>query len=114
MVHALLYDPKGKAVVSDIGSSLAMLRDIIGRVNDADKENGEISGVLKNLRVASNELKEITERVNRGEGTVGGLVNDPSIYNDIRSLLGRANRNKLLKAVIRSTLAENDKKTLNQ
>lgn len=114
LVHSLLYDERGRDVVADIGSSLAMLRDIIGRANESDKKDGEVSGVLKNLRVASAQLKDITERINRGEGTIGGLVNDPSVYNDIRSLLGRANRNKLLKAVIRSTLAENDKKAVNQ
>lgn len=112
LLNALLYDPKGRQVVADIGSSLQMLRDIIARADEADKKTGEVSGVLKNLRMASSELKEVIQRVNKGEGTVGGLITDPSIYNDLRSLMGRANRNKLLKAVIRSTLAENDKRVL--
>jgi phospholipid/cholesterol/gamma-HCH transport system substrate-binding protein len=58
--------------------------------------------------VASANLRDVMERVNRGEGTVGGLMTDPAIYNDLRSLFGRANRNKLLKAVVRSTLEKND------
>ncbi len=114
LLHAMVYDPKGKAVVADIASSMAMLKDIIGRADEADKKSGEVSGVLKNLRTASNDLKEVAAKINRGEGTVGGLINDPSIYNDIRSLFGRANRNKVLKAVIRSTLAENDKNSVTQ
>lgn len=112
LLNAMLYDPKGREVVADIGSSMKMLKDIIGRADESDKKNGDVSGVLKNMRDASNELKDVISRVNRGEGTIGGLVTDPSIYNDIRSLLGRANRNILLKAVIRSTLSENDKKVM--
>lgn len=110
LLHAMLYDPKGKETVADIAASMNMLKDIIGRANKADKESGEVSGVLKNLRSASKDLKEIVAKVNRGEGTIGGLISDPALYNDLRSLFGRANRNKLLKAVIRSTLSENEKK----
>ncbi len=109
LMHALFFDPKGKDVVADIGASLNMLKDIIGRADEADKKSGEVSGVLKNMREASKGLEEIVDKVNRGEGTIGALVSDPSIYNDIRSLLGRANRSKLLKAVIRSTIEQNDK-----
>ncbi|OGQ49138.1 MAG: hypothetical protein A3I09_01915 [Deltaproteobacteria bacterium RIFCSPLOWO2_02_FULL_47_10] len=110
LLHAMLYDPKGKEVIADLASGMESLKDIIGRADGADKKDGEISGILQNLRTASKDLKEISEKVNRGEGTIGGLVTDPAIYNDIRSLLGRANRNQVLKAVVRSTLKENDKK----
>ena len=112
LIHAMVYDPKGKEVVSDIAASMQMLRDVIGRANEDDIKNGEVSGILKNIRTASKDFKEVMEKVNSGEGTIGGLIADPAMYNDLRSLFGRANRNKLLKAVIRSTLAENDKDAL--
>lgn len=108
VLHALVYDPKGKQVVEDIAASIGALKDIMGRVNETDKKNGEISGIITNLKLASADFKEVVERINRGEGTIGGLVTDPAIYNDLRSLFGRANRNKLLKAVVRSTLEKND------
>lgn len=90
LLHAMLYDPKGKEVIEKLSSMDA----------------GE---VMKNFKDASKELKELLERVNRGEGTIGALLNDPAIYNELREFVGRANRNKLLKAVVRSTLAENEK-----
>jgi phospholipid/cholesterol/gamma-HCH transport system substrate-binding protein len=112
LVGALFYDPKGKQVVADIAASMQTLKEVLGRANEEDKKNGEVSGVLKNLREASKDLKDIVGRVNRGEGTIGGLVTDPAVYNDLRSLLGRVNRNKVLKAVVRSTLSENDKREI--
>lgn len=108
VVHALFYDPKGKQIIGDISSSMAALKDIMVRADASDKKSGEVSGIIKNLKDSSKDLKDVMGKINRGEGTIGGLISDPALYNDIRSLFGRANRNKLLKAVIRSTLAEND------
>ncbi len=108
VVHALFYDPKGKQIIDDIASSMSALKEIMARADASDKKNGEVSGIIKNLKDSSKDLKDVMGKINRGEGTIGGLVTDPAIYNDLRSLFGRANRNKLLKAVIRSTLAEND------
>lgn len=107
-IHALLYDPQGKQIVSDIAANLASLKDILGRADTEDK-SGKVGGIMRNIREASKDLKQVMDKINNGEGTIGGLVNDPALYNDLRSLFGRANRNKLLRAVIRSTLAENDK-----
>ncbi|MBI2974099.1 MAG: MCE family protein [Deltaproteobacteria bacterium] len=112
LLNALIYDSKGKEVVADIADSMESLKNIVGRADEEDKKNGEASGVVKNLRVASEDLKQIVAKVNRGEGTIGGLIADPTIYNDIRALFGRANRNKLLKTVVKATLTENDKKIL--
>jgi len=109
LAHALLYDPKGKEAVADISDSLKSLKDILSSADSDDKKDSQVSGIIQNLRSASLDIKDIAGKVNRGEGTIGGLLTDPSIYNDLRGLMGRANRNKLLKAVIRSTLAENDK-----
>ncbi|MBI2342459.1 MAG: MCE family protein [Deltaproteobacteria bacterium] len=112
LLNALIYDSKGREVVADIADSMESLKNIVGRADEEDKKNGEASGVVKNLRVASEDLKQIVAKVNRGEGTIGGLIADPTIYNDIRALFGRANRNKLLKTVVKATLTENDKKIL--
>lgn len=112
LLHQLLYDPKGKEVVKKLASSMDSLDSIMSRADETDKKTGEVSGMLKDLRIASKEFKELVQRINRGEGTIGGLVNDPAMYNDMRSLFGRANRNKLLKSVVRSTLSENDKKVM--
>ena len=84
LIHAMVYDPKGKEVVSDIAASMQMLRDVIGRANEDDIKNGEVSGILKNIRTASKDFKEVMEKVNSGEGTIGGLIADPAMHNDLR------------------------------
>jgi phospholipid/cholesterol/gamma-HCH transport system substrate-binding protein len=107
LIHALIYDPKGEKVIDD----LARAMDAIGDVAEKADEEGA-SGIIDNMRHASADLKEILGSVKRGEGTLGKLVTDPTLYNDLRALFGRANRNVLLRAVVRSTIDENERQML--
>ncbi len=72
----------------------------------------ELKNMLSSMKTASADLKEILGSVRRGEGTLGMLIRDPGLYNDLRTLLGRANRNVLMKAVVRATLRENEGEVL--
>lgn len=88
LLHDVLYDPKDKEIIDDIGA------------------------LAKNLKSASHHVDSITMKINRGEGTLGALVNDASLFNDMKTLLGKANRNKLIRAVIRETLSTKEEGTL--
>ena len=46
---------------------------------------------------ASNNVDEITAKLNRGEGTAGKLLNDKQLYDQINSLTGRMD--KLIAAI---------------
>jgi phospholipid/cholesterol/gamma-HCH transport system substrate-binding protein len=46
-------------------------------------------------------LKEITEKINAGEGTVGALIADPTIYERLVSILDGASRSFLLRGLLR-------------
>ncbi len=110
LVHSLIYDPKGKDVVASLARTLDAISELTEDVTREDKE--ETRGLIANLRRASADLREILAGIRRGEGTIGMLVRDPELYNDLRAFLGRANRSKLIKAVVRATLEENDKQIL--
>lgn len=62
-----------------------------------------------NLKGTSKQLYEILEKVNRGSGTVGALINDTAVYDDLKSLTGGANRNRLVRNLVRQTVNENEK-----
>jgi len=44
--------------------------------------------VLTNLKQSSNDLKQILYKINTGQGTVGLMVNDPALYNEMKSVFG--------------------------
>jgi len=43
-------------------------------------------GVLTNLEMAVASIKDISGKINRGEGTIGKLVNDESLYNEVQGV----------------------------
>ncbi|MBN22274.1 MAG: hypothetical protein CL678_13415 [Bdellovibrionaceae bacterium] len=49
-------------------------------------------------------LNSILEKIDRGKGTVGALINDKTLYDDALSLLGEANRNRVMRNLIRQTI----------
>lgn len=80
LLHDLLYNPDNK-------KTLAVVNDI-----------------LYNFDTTSKNLANITGKIDAGKGTLGSLVNDESLYQDLKTLMGKANRNKLVRSVIRYTL----------
>ncbi|NTX52887.1 MCE family protein, partial [Myxococcus sp. CA039A] len=37
-------------------------------------------------------------------GTLGGLISDPTVYEDLREVLGNVKRNRILRALVRFSL----------
>ncbi len=60
---------------------------------------------------AVRNLNEILQKVNRGNGTLGALVNDPALYDDVKSLVGGANRNRIVRNLVRKTIQDEEAKT---
>lgn len=63
----------------------------------------------KDLKLAIKNLNGILEKINRGTGTVGALINDPALYDDVKSLVGGANRNRVMRNLVRQTIKDNER-----
>jgi phospholipid/cholesterol/gamma-HCH transport system substrate-binding protein len=59
-------------------------RDVVNEVKMAVKDRG----LIKNLEASMTNLKEITDKINHGEGTLGLLVNDKSLYLEVKQMIG--------------------------
>lgn len=96
----------------DIAASLENLNDLLANLEAlTSEERGEIQRTIANLEVASEdlremsgslktvsaELSEILQKVNQGEGTIGKMINDPSLYNNLDTLT--VNLNNLIKDI---------------
>jgi phospholipid/cholesterol/gamma-HCH transport system substrate-binding protein len=49
-------------------------------------------------------LRAVTDRLKQGEGTVGALLEDPTVYENLVQFLEGARRSFLLRTLIRSTI----------
>lgn len=99
-----VYDlaEKGREVMEEMERAAQELRKTLERLDQT---------ILTDMEGASEDLRAILEGMRRGEGTIGALLKDPSLYHDMRALMGRANRSKLLKNMIRATISEQEKET---
>lgn len=52
------------------------------------------------------KLDKILIKIDRGEGSLGALINDPSIHDQLKSMLGGSDRKTGIKNVIKSSIAE--------
>lgn len=72
----------------------------------SEKLNQELEHIK--LRSVTQNLNGILEKINNGTGTLGALINDPALYYDARALLGGANRNRIIRNLVRKTVKEGD------
>lgn len=106
----LIYGKGGEALTARIGEALGAVEGILTDVRTKDSMAHSLlydpdgARIVKELEGAAVSLRGITDAVNNGEGTAGLLVRDPQLYEDLRVLLGGAQRNALLRAYIRATV----------
>jgi phospholipid/cholesterol/gamma-HCH transport system substrate-binding protein len=112
LLHALIYEPNGKQIMNDMSESLRAIKGVLVTVDEDKNKKAKIAEIIDNLDSASQNVREITDKVARGEGTLGALVYDPEIYNDLRTLFGKASRSTLLKMIVRSNIKERENKIL--
>src|SRR5262249_26727618 len=110
-LHALLYDPKAGKAVGELGDAAAevaiLLHDARTSENGAIHQlvYGDAKNLFQNLGAMSEDLRVITGKIRAGEGTLGALVVDPSVYDDLRTVLGNVKRNKALQELVRITVS---------
>lgn len=96
----------------DIAASLQSLNTMLANLETlTSEEKGEIQRTVANLEATSEELlemsgslktvsaelAEILQKVNQGEGTIGKMINDPTLYNNLDTLT--VNLNNLIKDI---------------
>ena len=105
--HALIYGKEGAQALNELGAAAGQLA---GLIEDAKASPngavhqlvyGDARGMFADLGSAAADLKKITSTIASGQGTVGGLITDPTIYEDLQDVLGNVKRNRLLRALVR-------------
>ncbi len=72
-------------------------------------KNSPLNKAFRNIDTSSVHLKGILKKVDEGEGTVGALINDPTLFEDLKVLFGGAKRNALLKFMVREALKQSER-----
>lgn len=109
-----------QAMTRDTQDSIREMRLFLASLNQdgtmfstlRDKESvHHLKATLERLDRASASLESVAAKIDKGEGTLGALVNDTALYDDMRNLMGRANRSKVARFLIRQAVDGSDDST---
>jgi phospholipid/cholesterol/gamma-HCH transport system substrate-binding protein len=115
LVHALVYDERGGQAIGRLGEAAGEMAAI---TRDVRTGNGglhqliygdELAGAARDVRQITSGVRDIVADVRRGRGTLGALITDPSLYEDLKSLVGNVSRNEVLRAMVRYSIHANER-----
>ncbi len=115
VLHSLIYDPYGGSSVGSAGRALVALEDILTEIAEGDGvlhsmlyDSPEEQGLVLEALEAGSRLNSILTKIDRGEGTFGLMLNDPTLYEEIKLLVGGAGRSRVVRALINFTTSDDD------
>jgi phospholipid/cholesterol/gamma-HCH transport system substrate-binding protein len=116
-VHDVIYDTQGTETVKRFGEFAGEAGLALKGVRESQSvAHGLIYGdpnqqqVVANLGAMSADMRSIVADMRAGKGTLGGLLVDPSIYEDMKAVLGNVQRNDVLRALVRYSIKQDEKK----
>lgn len=65
---------------------------------------------MESVNRSSASLEKILKRIEKGPGTMNSLIYDESVHDDLRALLGGAQRNKVIKYFIRESIKKSEER----
>jgi phospholipid/cholesterol/gamma-HCH transport system substrate-binding protein len=116
--HDMIYGDGPKQEIAQFGSAAGEVASTLKGIRESDsfvhdalyggKGNG--TEALANVTAMTADLRSIVSDMRRGKGTVGALLVDPSIYEDVKTMVGNVSRNDILRALVRYSIRQDEKK----
>jgi phospholipid/cholesterol/gamma-HCH transport system substrate-binding protein len=114
IAHALVYDgemSKNTAgTLDELHRDMKAIREGNGIAHALLYGDDNSQHVMANLNAMSDDLRAIVAGVRQGKGTIGALLVDPTVYEDIKSAVGNVERNEVLRALVRYSIKADEKK----
>ncbi len=99
------------ANINKDGNSHKLMTNLVQTTNTLNQFLGEARETFKMLRnEAIVPMSSVMKKVDKGQGTLGALVNDSSFYNRMMGFVGESPRNKFLKPIIRDSIQTSEQK----
>lgn len=122
LIHSLIFDPYDGAGADEVTAALVTVNEILEQIQTGDgvlhtliyspvsdqSILQDVSGALGQVSQAGESLSRILGKLEEGEGTLGLMLNDPTVFEDLKVLLGGAKRSTLLRSMIRMAVEGNE------
>ncbi len=114
IAHALIYDGEisknAAGSIAEIHEDLKAVREGNGIAHAVLYGDTSSQHVMSNLNTMSDDLRVIVGNMREGKGTLGALLVDPTVYEDIKGVVGNVERNEVLRALVRYSIRADEKK----
>lgn len=117
LAHSIVYDSDGVGMMKsfaqaadEVALSLRGVRDGNGVAKVMMYGGPGQEKVGEDVAAITKDARDIMANVKKGKGTIGALLVDPSVYEDMKMLLGNVQRNDVLRALVRYSIKEDEKK----
>jgi phospholipid/cholesterol/gamma-HCH transport system substrate-binding protein len=97
-------------ILSNLDKATRSLEKTSSALNDPKNTLGGMiaGGEADEVGKAMRSLRRILEKVDKGQGTLGALVNDSTLHEDMKILLGGAKRSQAVRFLLRQAVSAND------
>jgi phospholipid/cholesterol/gamma-HCH transport system substrate-binding protein len=115
LANELIYGSDGATLAKELRDLAGALSGLTSDLKNDDSVlhamlyDPEKAKMVDDLAATASSLRKASEAIESGEGTLGLLASDPALYQDLRALVGGAQRNKLLRSYIRRTIQEGER-----
>jgi phospholipid/cholesterol/gamma-HCH transport system substrate-binding protein len=116
--HDVLYGDQGTKTIEQIGGAADEVAKTLVAIREGDglakrilfggEHDDDTDRAIADLAAITSDLRAITHEVKEGKGTLGALLADPSVYEDLKVLLGNAQRNEVLRALVRYSIKRDE------
>jgi len=114
LAHTLLYSKDGDKILASFAATADELQKTLEEVRNGKGAMHELvygdsgADVTKNMQQITADLRDIVADVKKGKGTIGAFLVDPSVYEDVKTILGNIDRNQVLRALVRYTTKQDE------
>ena len=117
LLHEIAYGQQGSDSIAKFGSAAGELAATLKGIREGKGlahsllygGDGASEGVVANLDAMSQDLRKIVADLRAGKGTLGALLVDPSLYEDVKGVVGNVKRNDTLRALVRYSIKQDEK-----
>jgi phospholipid/cholesterol/gamma-HCH transport system substrate-binding protein len=119
-VHEVIYAEQGSNTLASFGGAASEMALALKGIREGDGLMHSVvyggrpnspARIAENLGVVSDDLRAIVADMRAGKGTIGALLVDPSIYEDAKRVLGDVQRNDALRALVRYSIKQDEKRS---
>jgi phospholipid/cholesterol/gamma-HCH transport system substrate-binding protein len=109
-LHQLVYGTTTTDALHELSEAGREIAAVVREVREGDGllhtlvYDEDRTSFIRELDELSATLNRMVKEIDQGRGTIGGLIKDPTVYEDFKTVLGNVRRNVVFKSLVRFTL----------